>query len=95
MRAELLDDADRVAAVRCIRHVVQLAHTQTAGRAVVVVAARRAEATAVDGAARHLALADHPSVTTESIGEGDSRKVVIRPKRSQNLIDQAPMSTPG
>ena len=29
----------------------------------------------------HLALADHPDVTTESIGEGESRKVVIRPKR--------------
>ena len=29
----------------------------------------------------HLTLADHPDVTTESIGEGESRKVVIRPKR--------------
>jgi spoIIIJ-associated protein len=29
----------------------------------------------------HLALADHPSVTTESIGEGESRRVVIRPQR--------------
>ncbi|MFC1938734.1 RNA-binding cell elongation regulator Jag/EloR [Chloroflexota bacterium] len=29
----------------------------------------------------HLALADHPDVTTESIGEGEARKVVIRPKR--------------
>ena len=28
----------------------------------------------------HLALADHPDVTTESIGEGESRRVVIRPK---------------
>jgi len=28
----------------------------------------------------HLALADDPDVTTESIGEGESRKVVIRPK---------------
>ncbi len=28
----------------------------------------------------HLALADHPEVTTESIGEGETRKVVIRPK---------------
>ncbi len=28
----------------------------------------------------HLALADHPDVTTESIGEGEARKVVIRPK---------------
>ena len=28
----------------------------------------------------HLTLADHPAVFTESIGEGESRKVVIRPK---------------
>lgn len=29
----------------------------------------------------HLALADHPSVITESIGEGEARRVVIRPKQ--------------
>jgi spoIIIJ-associated protein len=29
----------------------------------------------------HLTLADHPAVYTESIGEGESRKVVIRPKQ--------------
>ena len=29
----------------------------------------------------HLALADYPNVTTESIGEGESRRVVIRPQR--------------
>jgi spoIIIJ-associated protein len=29
----------------------------------------------------HLALADHPDVTTESIGEGEARKVVIRSKK--------------
>jgi len=29
----------------------------------------------------HLALADHPDVTTESIGQGESRKVVILPKK--------------
>ena len=29
----------------------------------------------------HLSLADHPNVTTESIGEGESRRVVIRPQR--------------
>ena len=29
----------------------------------------------------HLALADHPDVTTESIGDGDARKVVILPDR--------------
>ncbi len=29
----------------------------------------------------HLALANHPDVTTESIGEGEARKVVIRPKK--------------
>lgn len=28
----------------------------------------------------HLALADHPDITTESIGEGESRRVVIRLK---------------
>ncbi len=31
----------------------------------------------------HLALADHPDVTTESTGEGDSRKVVIIPKNAR------------
>lgn len=29
----------------------------------------------------HLALADHPGVTTHSIGEGDHRRVVVTPKR--------------
>ena len=29
----------------------------------------------------HLALVDHPDVTTESIGEGEARKVVILPKK--------------
>lgn len=29
----------------------------------------------------HLTLADHPGVITESTGEGDARKVVIRPKK--------------
>lgn len=29
----------------------------------------------------HMALADHPQVFTESIGQGDERKVVIRPKK--------------
>lgn len=29
----------------------------------------------------HLALADHPDVTTQSIGEGDLRKVVILPDK--------------
>ena len=28
----------------------------------------------------HLTLADHPDITTESVGLGDARKVVIRPK---------------
>jgi len=28
----------------------------------------------------HLALADHPDVTTQSIGDGESRKVVILPR---------------
>jgi spoIIIJ-associated protein len=30
----------------------------------------------------HLALRDHPKVTTQSVGEGDRRKVTIVPKRS-------------
>lgn len=29
----------------------------------------------------HMALANHPDVITESIGQGESRKVVIRPKK--------------
>lgn len=29
----------------------------------------------------HLALADHPDVTTQSVGEGETRKVVIVPKK--------------
>jgi spoIIIJ-associated protein len=29
----------------------------------------------------HLALANHPDVITESIGQGETRKVVIRPKK--------------
>ena len=28
----------------------------------------------------HMALAEHPDVTTESVGEGDSRQVVVQPK---------------
>jgi spoIIIJ-associated protein len=32
----------------------------------------------------HMTLADHPAVMTESIGEGESRKVVIRPKHPAN-----------
>jgi spoIIIJ-associated protein len=31
----------------------------------------------------HLALADHPDVTTESTGEGETRKVVIIPKNKR------------
>jgi spoIIIJ-associated protein len=33
----------------------------------------------------HMALADHPEVTTESEGEGMARRVVIFPKRSAGL----------
>ena len=29
----------------------------------------------------HLTLAEHPCVTTESVGFGDARKVVVLPKR--------------
>jgi spoIIIJ-associated protein len=28
----------------------------------------------------HLALADHPDVTTQSIGDGENRKIVILPR---------------
>jgi spoIIIJ-associated protein len=38
----------------------------------------------------HLALVDHPAVFTESIGEGESRKVVIRPKRSSGIRNDNP-----
>jgi len=31
----------------------------------------------------HLALADHPDVITESVGEGDSRKVIILPEKDR------------
>lgn len=30
----------------------------------------------------HLALADHPDVTTQSTGDGENRKIVISPKQS-------------
>ncbi len=33
----------------------------------------------------HLALADHPDVTTESTGEGEARKVVIMPKKRLDI----------
>jgi spoIIIJ-associated protein len=33
----------------------------------------------------HLALADHPYVTTESTGEGENRKVVITPKNKRRF----------
>jgi spoIIIJ-associated protein len=32
----------------------------------------------------HMALANHPDVTTESTGEGEARKVVIMPKRARS-----------
>ncbi len=33
----------------------------------------------------HLALADHPDVTTESTGQGEARKVVIMPKKRLDI----------
>ncbi len=33
----------------------------------------------------HLALQDHPAVQTHSIGEGDSRRVVVSPKQAQRF----------
>lgn len=40
----------------------------------------------------HLALADNPAVYTESIGEGESRKVVIRPRRPGDSRPPTPTS---
>ena len=36
----------------------------------------------------HLALADHPDVTTESTGFGDNRQVVIQPKPRDSVADE-------
>ncbi|MGE3267246.1 MAG: RNA-binding cell elongation regulator Jag/EloR [Chloroflexota bacterium] len=33
----------------------------------------------------HMTLADHPGVTTHSVGEGDSRRVVISPRQAQRF----------
>jgi spoIIIJ-associated protein len=33
----------------------------------------------------HMSLADHPGVTTHSVGEGDSRRVVISPRQAQRF----------
>jgi spoIIIJ-associated protein len=33
----------------------------------------------------HLALQDHPSVSTHSIGEGDNRRVVVSPRQAQRF----------
>ena len=33
----------------------------------------------------HLALADHPDVTTESVGTGPNRRLVIKPRREKKL----------
>jgi len=43
----------------------------------------------------HLALADHPAVYTESIGEGESRKVVIRPKQGGTGAREGNQAQPG
>jgi spoIIIJ-associated protein len=40
----------------------------------------------------HMALADHPAVTTESEGEGPSRRVVIFPKKRAASAPQAQQS---
>jgi spoIIIJ-associated protein len=33
----------------------------------------------------HMALADHPSVSTHSVGEGDGRRVVVSPRQAQRF----------
>jgi spoIIIJ-associated protein len=33
----------------------------------------------------HMTLADHPGVSTHSVGEGDSRRVVISPRQAQRF----------
>jgi spoIIIJ-associated protein len=38
----------------------------------------------------HMALADHPEVTTESEGEGPARRVVIFPKKRASQAPSAP-----
>jgi spoIIIJ-associated protein len=37
--------------------------------------------TAADRRIIHISLADHPGVSTESVGFGDDRKVTVSPKR--------------
>ena len=44
----------------------------------------------------HIALADHPKVTTQSMGEGEDRKVTIMPRNGDNAAEgQSPRFTPG
>lgn len=44
----------------------------------------------------HVALADHPKVTTQSMGEGEDRKVTIMPRNGDNAAGgQSPRFTPG
>jgi spoIIIJ-associated protein len=33
----------------------------------------------------HMTLADHPGVSTHSVGEGDSRRVVVSPRQAQRF----------
>ena len=43
----------------------------------------------------HVALADHPKVTTQSLGEGEDRKVTIMPRNGDNAArGQSPRSNP-
>lgn len=62
---------------QCAEAAQQAAHTvEQTGRPVVL-----APMSAADRRAVHTALAAYPSVRTESIGEGISRRVVVRPSR--------------
>jgi spoIIIJ-associated protein len=43
----------------------------------------------------HIALADHPKVTTQSLGDGEDRKVTIMPRNGDNAArGQSPRSNP-
>ena len=39
----------------------------------------------IPAGAVHMTLADHPGVSTHSVGEGDSRRVVVSPRQAQRF----------
>lgn len=42
----------------------------------------------------HVALAEHPHVMTQSVGDGESRKVVIMPRRPGGPVVRPPVARP-